>query len=348
VSSADERREVSVLQNNAVPISAVRMDLPPPGGVAWLEVTGADMNGSAGRARTGPLGMQIAPLVQSRAPYFLKSARLRGTRCVLSVSTVSGAELSRAPRTGLPGQSDNALHLLARIDAIGSVFDTSTATGRGTLRVVDASDSLSEHFMVNAHLFTLNVPQAGVGVDAGALAEMMGQTFELTAFQESLLRSSVPMLLFGANDLARPASIVGVDRYLCAMAGLLLRTVVARPAAEPEQLESVRARTDAIIFEQASDATLTPATIAAQLNISLRQLYRAFNRTESPAARIRRRRLERAAELLSARSPQPQVERVAQECGFASAEYFSRAFRREFGISPRAYRSAHREPGVNR
>jgi AraC-like DNA-binding protein len=47
--------------------------------------------------------------------------------------------------------------------------------------------------------------------------------------------------------------------------------------------------------------------------------------------------------MLAARSPQPQVERVAQECGFASAEYFSRAFRREFGISPRAYRSAHRE-----
>ncbi|MDT4932268.1 MAG: Helix-turn-helix domain, partial [Pseudonocardiales bacterium] len=48
-------------------------------------------------------------------------------------------------------------------------------------------------------------------------------------------------------------------------------------------------------------------------------------------------------ELLSARSPQPQIERVAAECGFASAEYFSRAFRREFGLSPRAYRSAHRD-----
>ena len=45
-------------------------------------------------------------------------------------------------------------------------------------------------------------------------------------------------------------------------------------------------RTDAIIYEQAADPNLTPATIAAQLNISLRQLYRAFNGTESPAARI--------------------------------------------------------------
>jgi len=37
------------------------------------------------------------------------------------------------------------------------------------------------------------------------------------------------------------------------------------------------------------------------------------------------------------------VEQVAQECGFPSAEYFSRAFRRECGLSPRAYRAAHRD-----
>ena len=162
-----------------------------------------------------------------------------------------------------------------------------------------------------------------------------------------LLRSAVGLLLVGA-ELTTPASLVGVDRYLAALTGLLLRTAVRKPTGDVEQLESVRARTDAIIYEQAADQTLTPARIAAQLNVSLRQLYRAFNGTESPAARIRRRRLDRAAELLSARTPAPQVESVAQECGFASAEYFSRAFRREFGISPRAYRSAHRDVSVGR
>ncbi|MDT4974789.1 MAG: hypothetical protein QOG98_547, partial [Pseudonocardiales bacterium] len=143
------------------------------------------------------------------------------------------------------------------------------------------------------------------------------------------------------------ASLVGVDRYLASLTGLLLRTAVRKPEAELEHIASVRARTDAIIYEQAADPLLTPATIAAQLNISLRQLYRAFNGTDSPAARIRSRRLERAAELLSARSVQPHVERVAQQCGFVSAEYFSRAFRREFGLSPRAYRAAHKDRPAN-
>ena len=154
------------------------------------------------------------------------------------------------------------------------------------------------------------------------------------------------MLLTGGEELGSSASLVGVDRYLGALAGLLLRTAVRRPGADVEQMESIRARTDTIIFEQAADPLLTPASIAAQLNISLRQLYRAFNGTESPAARIRRRRLEHAAELLAARTAPSQVEKIAQECGFISAEYFSRAFRREFGLSPRAYRSAHRDRPV--
>ena len=337
-----------MLKGGMVMAEAPRFDIPPPGGVAWLEVSAEDSNGATGRARTGPLGLQIAPLAQSRAPYFFKGARLRGTRCVWSASTVSGAELLRVARGGISPQLDNAVHLLVRIEAAGSVFEPTLAPGRGTLRLIDAADEINEQFMTNTHLFTLNVPLAGVGLEAAAIGDMIGQSYEISAFQEALLRSAVALLLTGGDEVSRPASLIGVDRYLCAMTGLLLRTVVSSPTAEPEQLESVRARTDAIIYEQASDPLLTPATIAAQLNISLRQLYRAFNRTESPAARIRRRRLERAAELLSARTPQPQVERVAQECGFASAEYFSRAFRREFGISPRAYRSAHRDGSVAR
>jgi AraC-like DNA-binding protein len=141
--------------------------------------------------------------------------------------------------------------------------------------------------------------------------------------------------------------MVGVDRYLAALAGLVLRTCVRKPTGELAQMELIRARTDAIILEQAADPRLTPGSIASQLSVSLRQLYRAFSGTDSPAARIRRRRLERAAELLTAGPEGGNVEQIAKECGFASAEYFSRAFRREFGLSPRAYRSTHRE-GVHR
>jgi AraC-like DNA-binding protein len=325
--------------------SPARFELTPPGGVAWLDVSVEDSNGNLGRTRTGPLGLQITPLGQSRAPYFFKGARLRGTRCTWSASTVSGAELYRGPRTTSTIPTDGYVHLLARVDCSGSVFEpvAAGASQHGVLHVIDPAEEIVEQFVANGHLYTLNVPQPAIGVEPGTLAEMYGRGFELTMFQTQLLRSAVGLLQAGADELSTSASLVGVDRYLAAFAGLLLRTSVCKPTAELEQIASMRARTDAIIYEQAADPMLTPATIAAQLNISLRQLYRAFNGTDSPAARIRSRRLERAAELLSARSPQPHVERVAQECGFVSAEYFSRAFRREFGLSPRAYRAAHKD-----
>jgi AraC-like DNA-binding protein len=323
--------------------SPARLELTPPGGVAWLDVSVEDSNGILGRTRTGPLGLQITPLGQSRAPYFFKGARLRGTRCTWSASTVSGAELYRGPRAASGVPTDGYVHLLARADCPGPVFDPMGTAQHGALRVIDPAEEIVEQFVANTHLYTLNVPQAAIGVEPASLADMYNRTFELTPFQSQLLRSAVGLLLVGAEELSSSASLVGVDRYLASLAGLLLRTAVSKPTAELEQIASMRARTDAIIYEQAADPMLSPATIAAQLNISLRQLYRAFNGTDSPAARIRSRRLERAAELLSARTPQPHVERVAQECGFVSAEYFSRAFRREFGLSPRAYRAAHKD-----
>jgi AraC-like DNA-binding protein len=212
----------------------------------------------------------------------------------------------------------------------------------GVLKVLEPTADLTEQFHGNSYLFTLNVHIPLVGVDPATVALMCGQTFVLTPFQAGVVRSAVGLLLAGTDELATASSLVGIDRYLGALAGLLLRTAV-RQTADREQIASVRARTEAIIDERASDPQLTPATIAAQLNISLRQLYRAFAGPESPAALIRRRRLERAADLLASRGTIGSVEAIAHECGFASAEYFSRAFRREFGLSPRAYRSAHRD-----
>jgi AraC-like DNA-binding protein len=321
---------------------APRADISPPGAVAWLDVSADNPDTWSGRLRTGPLGMQIAPLRHARAPYFFKGARLRGTRSIWSASTLSGADLYRPSRTIVAPSFDGGVHILARMEGGGSVFDP-VGTSTGVVRVFDPVDEIAEQFVANTHLFTLNIPIAAIGIEPATIRAMRDRTFDLTPFQSQLLRAAVGLLLVGGDELSTASSLVGVDRYLAALAALLLRTAVPKSAPDLAQVEQVRQRTDAIIYEQATDPNLTPASIAAQLNISLRQLYRSFNGIESPAARIRRRRLERAAEILASRGGPGHVERVAFECGFSSAEYFSRAFRREFGLSPRAYRSAHRD-----
>ena len=322
-----------------------RADFPPPGGLAWLDMT--DPRGRAPRPRTGPLGLTITPLSRRPREFVFRGARLRGARCTWSASTVAAAELTRASRVAV-SHADDTVHLLARLDAPGTVFEPAGPPVRAVMRVYDSVVEICELFPTTTHLFTLNVPRSAAAIEAGSAMDLADQTFDLTPFQIELLRSSVAPLLAGAGELTTPPTIAALDRYLAALAGMLIRSISSAHGVDFEQVESVRARADAIIAEQVADQDLTPASIAAQLNISLRQLYRAFDGAESPAARIRRRRLERAARLLADQPPHTHVDRVAQDCGFGSAEYFSRAFRREFGLSPRAYRSAHRELPVSR
>jgi two-component system response regulator YesN len=60
------------------------------------------------------------------------------------------------------------------------------------------------------------------------------------------------------------------------------------------------------------------------------------------ASYVREVRLERAAQLLS--GDNLRVARIARLCGFASAQYFGRAFKQKYGKTPQAYR--HHFPGA--
>lgn len=322
-------------------VSTQPVDPPVSAGLAWLDMS--DPKGRAPRPRTGPLGLTITPSARRPGEFVFRGARLRGARCVWSASTVAGADLTRAARSAGQPHPDDAVQLLARLDAPGSVFEPTAPPTRAVMRVYDSAVEICELFPTNTHLFTLTVPRAAAGFDVTIASELADQTVDLTPFQIELLMSSVTPLIVGADELSTPTSLAALDRYLAALAGMLVRVIAVAHCDDLEQVESVRSRTDSIIAEQIADPRLTPAVIAAQLNISLRQLYRAFDGAESPAARIRRKRLERAARLLASQPPQTHVDRVAQDCGFGSAEYFSRAFRREFGLSPRAYRSAHKD-----
>lgn len=78
--------------------------------------------------------------------------------------------------------------------------------------------------------------------------------------------------------------------------------------------------------------------LAARAGWSPFHFHRAFRKIvgETPKQYILRLRLERAAARLATRS-EPIV-RIAADAGFASHEVFTRAFRRQFGVTPSAYR----------
>ncbi len=88
------------------------------------------------------------------------------------------------------------------------------------------------------------------------------------------------------------------------------------------------------------DGSLSIADMAAAACLSQAQFARVFKTITGEAvwAWVQRRRLERAAGLLS-ETTLPLIE-VAFACGYCSASHFSNAFRAKYGITPSRYRTA--------
>jgi AraC-like DNA-binding protein len=119
-----------------------------------------------------------------------------------------------------------------------------------------------------------------------------------------------------------------------ALVSLLTALVVSETAFAAPRLDSELLRTALrrYIDEHLIDSRLSPAEVAHAHHISLRLVQKLFAEDgDSPAAYIRRRRLESARRLLLSGEP---VGRTAFLSGFNDVDTFCRAFKREFGASP--------------
>jgi AraC-like DNA-binding protein len=89
------------------------------------------------------------------------------------------------------------------------------------------------------------------------------------------------------------------------------------------------------------ESDLTPERVAQQLRVSRSNLYRTFEHVGGVARFIQQKRLRAAHAELVAR-PDRQVQEIAYRYGFKLASDFTRAYRREFGMSPREARERAR------
>ncbi|MCY0966234.1 transcriptional regulator FeaR [Parathalassolituus penaei] len=109
---------------------------------------------------------------------------------------------------------------------------------------------------------------------------------------------------------------------------------------------SLRLQAEQHIRRRLADEHLSPDQIARAMGISRSTLYRLFADEESGIARyILCRRLEQcAAELQAPAQPGRSITDIAFRWGFSDVSQFSRAFRREYGLSPKAWREQHQPP----
>jgi AraC-like DNA-binding protein len=135
-----------------------------------------------------------------------------------------------------------------------------------------------------------------------------------------------------------------LPRLASAMHGMLNATLTPAAAgggAAGPQVEHIQlARVKRLIRENIGAATLGPARLCAAAGMSRSQLYRLFEPLGGVARHIQRERLAFARRRLADPADRSGIARIAEAAGFFEPSTFSRAFRQEYGVSPREFRAA--------
>ena len=170
------------------------------------------------------------------------------------------------------------------------------------------------------------------GLSARILEKANGADALLHDFFAAFMRQ-LPRL-----SAAERVSALGV---LSNLAILALRH--GRHAEEPQRDAIRRAKLQAAmdqIARNGADPSLTPASVAAVLGVSIRQLHGLFEPTGKSFSRtLADARLARATHALELR-PQATIAEIAFECGFESLPTFYRAFRAATGMTPKDLRAS--------
>lgn len=137
----------------------------------------------------------------------------------------------------------------------------------------------------------------------------------------------------------------GVADSLIALLPAIYQHQAAAPSLFEQASSTLYLCIQQFIDQHLHEDEIGPERLASQFHISIRQLYRLFERHDETVCRyVQRRRLERCAEelanpMLADRS----ITQIAYKWGFTDSTHFSRAFKREFSSSPRNYRRAQLE-----
>lgn len=160
-----------------------------------------------------------------------------------------------------------------------------------------------------------------------------------------VLRTLVEQICGG--ELDHCAGLEEGDALEQALIALLAPTLRQRAGQTTSELDGchnagMRSLAQQLIEQSLSEPGLTPLTLARQLNISVRQLYRLFeDQGDSVCRFIQRARLKRsAADLANPRLRNESITDIAFRWGFTDSAHFSRTFKKHFQQSPRDYRAS--------
>ncbi len=210
----------------------------------------------------------------------------------------------------------------------------------GDILIADRSKSYELAFAEPVQGLVLSPPWTRFGGYAETLEAMAGHRINVNsgpgAVLSSFIRSAWGQLVEGGDEeWPQSATDVIWDLLASVLQGETSREIVAGRA------DGVRREAKALIDGCMSDPGFKTSGIAEAMGLSARYLQMVFAEVgTTPSRFLLTRRLDSAAARLRRLDRPCSITDLALECGFNDLSYFSRAFRRRFRVSARAYRMA--------
>lgn len=210
----------------------------------------------------------------------------------------------------------------------------------GDLAVYDTQRPYTIEFDRDFRSLVVMFPQNRIELPAGLVGQLTAVRLGGTTGVGAIVAPFLTHLCDHIEQLEQPPGPRLAHSALDLVSTLLAAELGHTPGRDPhtELLDRIRAH----IEERLGSADLTPTSIAAAHFISTRHLHALFHDTGTTvAAWVRQRRLEHCRrDLVAPQLADTPVSAIAARWGFVDAAHFSRAFKTEFGVPPREYRTA--------
>jgi AraC-like DNA-binding protein len=233
-----------------------------------------------------------------------------------------------------------------RDDLLLSIHGTGVATvmqddrvaslRRGQATLYDSSRPYALSFPGTMSEIVLQVPRTALGLSESHLRRLTARTIHPSASLRAL--TALLSAATGPGDRETP----GIEERAVADAAISLLRATMTPLGTGVLLLhdhlALRVAMVEFIEDHLHDPALSVEAVARHHHVSLRLAQQVFAEAgDSIAGHIRKRRLERARILLEGGAP---VAEAGRRVGFGDLGTFTRAFKRIYGLTPRAHSSA--------